>query len=68
MEDFIKVDKKELTKFLVNFLNEPDWGEDRDVFARLLDIFFDLIKNSTSKQFYIIDFLRKQLKVVSCRA
>ena len=52
--DFKKYTKEEVIKFLIDFLNEPDWGEDRDEFSNLLDKYFAIHKKITSNDFYII--------------
>jgi hypothetical protein len=52
--DFKKYSKNETTKFLIDFLNEPDWGEDRIEFSNLLDKYFEIHKKLISNDFYII--------------
>jgi hypothetical protein len=44
---FKKTDKEGISKFLTDFLNESDWGGDRDDFTKLLDRFLDLVSNRT---------------------
>ena len=52
--DFKKTDKKGASKFLIDFLNEPDWGDDRQEFAKLLDRYFEIHNKFGEHDFYII--------------
>jgi len=52
--DFKKYVKKEAGKFLIDFLNEPDWGEDRIEFSNLLDKYLEIHEQLMSNDFYII--------------
>ena len=54
ISDFNKYDKKETLKFLIDFLNESDWGEDRIEFSNLLDKYFEIHEQLISNEFYII--------------
>ena len=52
--DFKKTDKQGVSKFLFDFINEPDWGDDRNEFATLLDKYFEIHKQFGDNDFYII--------------
>ncbi|MBD8019168.1 hypothetical protein [Kaistella pullorum] len=52
--DFKKTDKQEVSKFLIDFLNEPDWGDDKNEFAKLLDRYFEIHKEFGDNEFYIL--------------
>jgi len=52
--DFKKTDKQGVSKFLVDFINEPDWGDDRNEFAKLLDRYFEIHNQFGNNDFYII--------------
>ena len=52
--DFKKTDKQGVSKFLINFLNEPDWGDDRNEFAKLLDRYFEIHNVFGNNEFYIL--------------
>jgi hypothetical protein len=54
ISDFRKTDKQGASKFLLDFLNEPDWGDDRNDFAKLIDRYFEIQKWSEKSDFYII--------------
>lgn len=54
ISDFKKKSKKEVTTFLCDFINKPDWGEDRNEFAKLLDRYFEIHNLLGSNDFYII--------------
>ena len=54
ISDFNKYDKNETVKFLIDFLNESDWGEDRIEFSNLLDKYFEIHEQLISNEFYII--------------
>ena len=52
--DFKKTDKQGVSKFLFDFKNEPDWGEDRNEFAKLLDRYFKIHNEFGDNEFYIL--------------
>lgn len=52
--DFRKTDKEGISKFLLDFLNEPDWGEDRNEFAKLLDRYFKVHNELGNSEFYLL--------------
>jgi hypothetical protein len=52
--DFKKTDKQGVSKFLIDFLNEPDWGDDRNQFAKLLDRYFEIHNEFGDNEFYIL--------------
>ena len=52
--DFKKTDKQGVSKFLSDFINEPDWGEDRNEFAKLLDKYFEIHNEFEDNDFYIL--------------
>jgi hypothetical protein len=54
ISDFRKTDKKGTTKFLFDFINEPDWGDDRNEFAKLLDRYFEISNEFADNEFYIL--------------
>ena len=54
IDDFKKLDKVATTKFLVDFLNEPDWGEDRSEFAKLLDKYLEIQTPLSDEDYYVI--------------
>ncbi len=54
IEDFRKFDKDELSKFLTDFLNDPDWGADKNDFAKLLDKYIAMHKALDEIDYYII--------------
>ncbi len=54
-DDFKKLTKGEISEFLVGFINEPDWGDDRNDFARLLDSYFPIHSQLHEAPFYVID-------------
>jgi hypothetical protein len=64
--DFRKLDKAGTKKFLIDFLNEPDWGEDRNEFAKLLDNYLEIHDQLTDADFYVInkDWFDKDSKKV----
>lgn len=66
IEDFKKFDKSETKKFLIDFLNEPDWGEDRNEFAKLLDKYLEIHNQLPDANFYVInkDWFDKDSKKV----
>ena len=54
IEDFKKTDKNGVTKFLVEIINEPDWGDDRNDFVKLLDKYFEILNNYSDYSYYIL--------------
>ncbi len=54
ISDFKKTDKQGTSIFLLDFLNEPDWGDDRSDFAKLLGRYFEIHKGFEESDFYII--------------
>lgn len=52
--DFKKTDKQGVSKFLSDFINEPDWGDDRNEFAKLLDRYFEIHNEFGDNEFYIL--------------
>lgn len=54
ISDFKKYTKDETVKFLNDFLNEPDWGDDRKEFERLLDKYYEIHNHFGDNDFYII--------------
>lgn len=53
--DFNRFEKSGITKFLIDFLNQPDWGEDRIGFSNLLDKYFEIHNNYDESDFYLIN-------------
>ena len=60
--DFKKTDKQGVSKFLFDFINEPDWGDDRNEFAKLLDSYFEIYNQFEDNEFYILskDWFHKE--------
>ncbi|MBF4487419.1 hypothetical protein [Flavobacterium sp. CSZ] len=54
INDFKKCNNEGLIKFLVDFLNEPNWGDDRINFERLLNKYFEIHNPYEKNDFYII--------------
>ena len=54
ISDFKKKSKKETAEFLYDFINQPDWGDDRNEFAKLLDKYFEIHNQFRDNDFYII--------------
>ena len=54
ISDFKKTDKQGISKFLTDFSNEPDWGDDRDDFEKLLDRYFEIDREFANNEFYIL--------------
>ena len=54
ISDFKKTDKNGTSTFLIEFINEPDWGEDRNEFAKLLDRYFEIHNEFGANDFYIL--------------
>lgn len=52
--DFKKKSKEETATFLYDFINQPDWGDDRNEFAKLLDRYFEIHRQFGENDFYII--------------
>ena len=52
--DFKKYSKEDTAKFLIDYLNEPDWGDDRFDFSNLLDRYFEIHRQLSSSDFYVI--------------
>jgi len=52
--DFKKNSKEEIKKFLLDLLNEPSWGVDKNEFAKLLDKYFEIHNQFGDIDFYII--------------
>jgi len=52
--DFKKTDKQGVSEFLSDFLNEPDWGDDRNDFVKLRDRYFEVYSEWENKEFYIL--------------
>lgn len=52
--DFKKTDKQGVSNFLLDFLNEPDWGDDKNEFAKLLDRYFEIHNEFGDNEFYIL--------------
>ena len=52
--DFKKTDKEGTSKFLFNFVNEPNWGDDRNEFVKLLDRYFEIHSEFEDNDFYIL--------------
>lgn len=52
--DFKQTDKQGVSKFLFDFINEPDWGDDRNEFAKLLDRYFEIHNEFGTSDFYVI--------------
>ncbi len=51
---FKKTDNEGVLKFLFDFINEPDWGDDRNEFAKLLDRYFEIHNEFGDSEFYIL--------------
>lgn len=66
ISDFRKLDKIGTKRFLLDFLNEPDWGEDRNEFAKLLDKYLEIHEQLPDASFYVInkDWFDKDSKQV----
>jgi hypothetical protein len=54
IEDFKKFDKAQTSKFLNDYLNEPDWGEDKNDFAKLLEKYLEKQKTLNDIEYFII--------------
>ncbi len=53
--DFKRLDKSATATFLIDFLNQPDWGDDRNEFAKLLDKYLEIHNQLKDTDFYVID-------------
>lgn len=54
INDFYKTDKNGVLKYLVDFLNKPDWGSDKIDFFKVLERYFDIHNNLNDGDFYIL--------------
>ncbi len=54
ISDFKKKSKEETSTFLYDFINQSDWGNDRNDFAKLLDKYFEIHNRLGGNNFYII--------------
>lgn len=52
--EYKKTNKQGISKFLFDFINQPDWGDDRNEFAKLLDKYFEIHNQFGDNDFYII--------------
>jgi hypothetical protein len=52
--DFKKTDKQGVSKFLFDFINESDWGDDRNGFTKLLDRYLEIHNDFGDNDFYIL--------------
>jgi len=52
--DFKKTDKQGVSKFLFDFINESDWGDDRNGFAKLLYRYLEIHNDFGDNDFYIL--------------
>ncbi|HRG19369.1 MAG TPA: hypothetical protein PLP39_09785, partial [Flavobacterium lutivivi] len=67
ISDFKKINKEGTTKFLIDFLNEKDWGDDKNEFATLLNKYFEIHQQLGNNDFYVISkdwFERDDEKVI----
>ena len=53
IRNFKKVDKKGILKFLYDFLDEDDWGNDKSDFANLLDKYSEIHNQFGDNVFYL---------------
>lgn len=51
---FRKTDRQGTSDFLFEFINEPDWGNDRGDFAKLLDRYLEIHNELSANEFYIL--------------
>ena len=51
---FKKTNKEGITKFLVDFTNKTDWGEDKGDFTKLVDKYSELINAYAESDYYLI--------------
>ena len=54
LEDFRKLNKSETIQFLIDFLNGPNWGQDKPDFEKLLDKYSEIHQALSEKDFYLI--------------
>ena len=54
ISDFRRYTKNEAVNFLYDFLNEPDWGDDRNDFKLLLNKYLSISEQYGDNDFYII--------------
>lgn len=54
IDDFKKTNNEGVIKFLITILNEPDWGDDRNDFSKLLNRYFEIHNNFGDSSFYIL--------------
>lgn len=52
--DFKKTNKQGVAEFLFDLINEPDWGDDRNEFALLLDRYFEIHNELGDIAFYML--------------
>jgi len=52
--DFKKHSKVGVTNFLCSFINRPEWGDDRNEFAKLLNWYFEIHDQFGDNDFYVI--------------
>ena len=64
IDDFRKLEKSGTKQFLIDFLNEPNWGDDRNEFAKLLDKYLEIHDQLPEADFYVInkDWFEKDSK------
>ncbi|WP_416439932.1 hypothetical protein [Phnomibacter sp. MR] len=60
--DFKKTDKHGLSKFLLDYINEPDWGDDINEFTLLVSRYFEIHSQLGDNEFYILskDWFNKE--------
>lgn len=54
INDFKRFDKSGALKFLIDFLNDPDWADDKKHFASLLDKYLTHFEQLQDADFFII--------------
>ncbi|MBP9083048.1 MAG: hypothetical protein KBH11_08225 [Bacteroidia bacterium] len=65
--DFKKTDKQGVLKFLIDFLYEPNWGDDRNDFEKLLDRYYEIHNEFGDNEFYILSkdwFDKEDLRLI----
>lgn len=64
--DFNKTNKQGVSKFLIDFLNAPDWGDDKNDYEKLLDRYLEIHNGFIENDFYIIskDWFEKEAEKV----
>ncbi len=62
MNDFKRYSKEGTIKYLFDFINEPDWSEDRLYFIKLVNEYFNILNRSGCSDFYILskDWFREE--------